>query len=105
MYSYSYVGICFEHLPDSPTLASLQEHYICFTDNLHDACNKVYSFILKQSMKNQSQYTNKYHIEKYDVPLEELEAHGMMTNPINFFTFNSQFECICNRTNEIVWQL
>ena len=96
----SYVGICYENLPDSPTFASLQEYYICFTDNFYDACNKVYS-----SMMKAGEYTaNKtYHIEKYDVPLEELCMREMLPYPINFFTFNSHFECICNKTKDVVW--
>ncbi len=100
----SFVGICFEHLPNSTTLASLQEHYVCFTDNLYDACTAVYSYIIKQSIKNESLYTHTYHIEKYDVPLEEIKARDILPYPINFFTFNAQFECICNRTKEVIWQ-
>ena len=101
--SISYVGICFEHLPNSPTLASLQEHYICFTYDFYDACHKVYSCILQDAASGAS--TDKtYHIEKYDLSLEELQARGILPYPINFFTFNAHFECICNRTKEIVWQ-
>lgn len=100
----SFVGICFEHLPNSTSLASLQEHYICFTNTLQEACNKVYSYIIKQSMHDNSFQNKTYHIEKYDVPLEELQAREMLPYPVNFFTFNAQFECICNRTKEVVWQ-
>jgi hypothetical protein len=100
----SFVGICFEHLTNSSTLASLKEHYICFTDNLYDACNSVYSFIIKQSIKNNESHTQTYHIEKYDVEVEELKERGILPYPINFFTFNAQFECICNRTKEVIWQ-
>jgi hypothetical protein len=103
MSSYSYVGICFEQLPDSPTLASLREHYICFTDDFSDACNSVYAYIIKHSSESSS-ITRTYHIEKYDMPLDELQSRGMFPYPISFFTFNAQFECICNKTKEIVWQ-
>jgi hypothetical protein len=99
----SYVGVSFENLPNSPTLASLQEHYICFTDDFYDACDKVYSCMIKDNIPNPS--ANKtYHIEKYDIPLGELQLRGILPYPINFFTFNAQFECICNRTKEIIWQ-
>jgi hypothetical protein len=101
--SESFVGIYFENLPNSSTLASLQEHYICFTDNLYDACHKVYVSMLNQSIDFKN--TNKtFHIEKYNMSLEELHYSEKLPHPINFYTFNSQFECICNRTNEIIWQ-
>ena len=100
--SISYVGICFEHLPNSTTLASVKEHYICFTNDFYDACNKVYSQIVSDSIESRLYKT--YHIEKYDISLEELHSRGLFPYPINFFTFNAHFECICNRTKEIVWQ-
>lgn len=100
--SESFIGICFENLPESPTLASLQEHYICFTDNLHEACDKMFEYIIKQTPELNTKRT--YHIEKYDIPLNELQTREIFPYPINFFTLNAQFECICNRTKEVVWQ-
>ena len=99
----SYVGICYENLPNPNTLASLQEHYICFTDDLIDACNKMHSYMIKQNNELNDHKT--YHIEKYDIPLDELCSREILPYPINFFTFNSQFECICNKTRDVVWSL
>jgi hypothetical protein len=100
--SITYVGICFEHLPNSPTLASVKEHYICFTDDLYKACIETYKYIINDSLEMRNNKT--YHIEKYDISLEELQSRGLFPYPINFFTFNAQFECICNRTKEVIWQ-
>jgi hypothetical protein len=97
----SYVGICYEYLSNSGTLASMQEYYICFTDNLDDACSKMYSVILRES--NDAITHKTYHIEKYDLPVDELCNRSMLPYPINFFTFNAEFECICNKTKDVVW--
>lgn len=96
----SYIGISFKNLPDSPTIVSLKEHYICFTSDLNEACNKVYSFIVN----DKDALSKTYHIEKYDVSLDELHYREILPYPINFFTFNKNYKCICNKTNEIVWE-
>ena len=95
----SFVGICFENLQDSPTIASLQEHYICFTDNLLSACDILFKYIVKQSSQN----NRTFHIEKYDMSVDELHSRDILPYPINFYTFNESYECICNRTNDVVW--
>jgi hypothetical protein len=100
--SITYVGICFEHLPNSNTLASVRENYVCFTDNFYEACDKVYSYIINDSLDARQHKT--YHIEKYDICIEELQSRGILPYPINFYTFNEHFDCICNKTNVIVWQ-
>ena len=102
MSEVSYVGICFEHMPDSSTLASLKEYYICFTSDFEEACGRVYSYMLNHNESARINAT--YHIEKYDISLEELHSRKLLPYPINFFTFNAEYTCICNGTKEVVWQ-